>query len=994
VRLSVLLTVLSIFPYCFGQRYNFVNYSLEEGLPQSQVSDICQDRFGYLWLGTETGLSRFDGIRFVNFSTDDGLPDNEIDKLFLDKNNKLWVATPKGLARLDVDHFTAFPFSADLLLEYNVNDLCEFRSEVYLATDEGLLRFEKDTFLLLTGGNESALTMRTICSSGDSVLVCGTKNGLFRYAGTDYVRLGVPAIDTLNISDLFFRGDELIVSTYGDGVLAYNLRTQSDSIFALDAGSNRIRSIYANQQSILCATKNGAVEITPSGTYYYSLANGLIFENIRCVFIDREGNLWLGTNGKGLLKLMGKSILSYTKSDGLSSDAVMGISQDKNGYYYFGTYDAGVTKWKENKDSASSVIINQELKNSTVWVTAIDHENRCWVGSSSGLDAIEGNRVFNDPVLEQIQSKIRSVLFLSDSVKLVGGSDGVFWLTGSGLTPLFRDHALDVNKMGLIGNRLYIAATTGLYSAELTKGGSAVVRIDLPENNVKSLTVDQSGNLWIGTNSSGIFIRTPSGDLFPFSLDNMDSKSKTVLGLITDSYGNIWVSTLNGVYQVSQRPESKNRFLVNHYGRAEGLITLECNQNALFEDADHYIWVGTSEGLAKINPSLNDELFSFNTPQLLITGVRLFMEEFDYGNYPVEMDSLTGVPLSITLPYNKNHLTFDFIGINLKDPEGVRYEYRLLGAEENWSPLSATSYATYSFIDNGEYNFEVRATNNSGDWSSTQSIRIIILPPFWLTWWFILILVFAGFLILVIIFQVRIRAIKQKQENEKLGYKNRLLFLEQQSLNASMNRHFIFNSLNSIQYFINSSNKLAANKYLTSFAKLIRKNLDSSTANNFIVTLKEEIERIELYLSLEKMRFEGKFDYILDIEDDIDTDNIEIPSMILQPFVENSIIHGVLPLDRKGEIKILIYNEFGYIVFEVLDDGVGIDNSLAKKTTRRDDEHESMGMDITSRRIELIRKLTGENLMIVGPFQQNSPSGECLGTRVIIKIHVESEEIG
>jgi len=953
------------------------------------VSDICQDQFGYLWIGTETGLSRFDGINFVNFSTDDGLPDNEIDKLFIDENNILWVATPKGLARLDNQRFVSFPFSKSLTVEYNINDICEFKQQIYLAADEGLLRFESDTFLLLTSGNESANTIRTICNSGDSLLICGSKNGLYKFENNAYLKFGRSSIDTVNISDMFLRNDELIISTYGFGVLSYNIKTQTDSAYS--SSQERVRAMYASPVSILCATKNGAFEITGGKTYYYSLQNGLIFENIRCVFIDNENNLWLGTNGKGLLKLTGKSILSYTKADGLSSDAVMSISQDSQGYYYFGTYEAGVTKWKEWGDSSISKVYNLELKNSTIWVTLVDKYDQCWVGSSSGVDCIAGNSLVKNSILEEMNSKTRTILFLNDSTQIIGGSSGVFRVDGTKMTKLFSDKMLDVNKLVVLNNHLFLATTTGLYRSSISQNFQQIEFIDLPENNVKSMAIDFAGNLWIGTNSSGVYIYQLNAKIVSFPLDNVDSKSETILGLIADSFSSIWVSTLNGVYQVQLMPQTEKLFQINHYGRAEGLMTLECNQNALYEDSEHYIWVGTSEGLARINPGLNNELFSFQKPQLSITGIRLFMESFDYNAYNVVLDSLGVVPTSITLPYNKNHLTFDFIGINLKDPEGVRYEYRLIGAIDTWSPLTSTNYATYSFIGHGEYDFEVRATNTFGEWSETQKIHVIILPPFWLTWWFIAGMILLGVVVLVLIFQIRIRAIKQKQENERLGFKNRLLFLEQQSLNASMNRHFIFNSLNSIQYFINSSNKLAANKYLTSFAKLIRKNLDSSTSNNFIVTLQEEIERIGLYLSLEKMRFDGKFEYVIEVGDDIETDNIDIPSMILQPFVENSIIHGVLPVDRKGLIRLLIFKEHGFLVFEVIDDGFGIDNSMNIKKTKAPGDHESMGMDITTRRIELIRKLTGENLMIIGPFQVNNERGECLGTKVIIKINIESQ---
>lgn len=974
----------------FSQRYNFVNYSLEEGLPQSQVTDICQDRFGYLWIGTETGLSRFDGIEFKNFSTNDGLPDNEIDKIFVDSENKLWVATPKGIASYSKEEFIAYPFSRDLLTEHNVNDFAELNAVMYLATDEGILQFSNDTFNLFMYEASDPNPIRAIANSSDTVLFCATRNGLFQFDGNKLELYNHSELKNMNLSDLGLRGDQLIISSYGSGLLTLDLVT--GKLETVNIPMNRIRSIYTTQNTILCATKNGAIEISSDGLYHYSLSNGLVFENIRSVFIDREQNIWLGTDGKGLLKLTGKSILSYTKADGLSSDAVMSISQDTSGHFYFGTYDAGVTKWFGKNSTIQPVIFNDELKNSTVWVTSVDHQNFCWVGSSGGLNIISADGNFSDnDLIRSYDDKIRTILFLSDSLQLIGGSNGITSWNGIDMTALFTTSKLDVNKLVYNSGLLYIASTTGLFLADFNDLNKELQLVNLPENNVKTLTADQHGNLWIGTNSNGIYVRRNDGALYPFELDYNDTRSRTILGLIEDHSGNIWASTLNGVYQIILGAEDQRSFQINHFGYAEGLITLECNQNAIFEDAEHTIWVGTSEGLVQINPDRNDDLFRFRKPELLITGIRLFMDEFDYNDFEFELNPQTGVPLSITLPYNKNHLTFDFIGLHLKDPKGVRYQYRLAGVEENWSPVTTNRYATYSSIDNGEYDFEVRATNNSGEWSEINRMHVIILPPYWLTWWFILIMISLGIGLIILVFQIRIRAIKQKQENEKLGFKNRLLFLEQQSLNASMNRHFIFNSLNSIQYFINSSNKLAANKYLTSFAKLIRKNLDSSQANNFIVTLKEEIERIELYLSLEKMRFEGKFDYNLSIDDTIDPESIEIPSMILQPFVENSIIHGVLPINRKGNITIRIYLEFGFLILELTDDGIGIDNSLTLKKPDAVDAHDSMGMEITNRRIDLIRKLTGENLMIIGPFQLNDSNDKSLGTKVIIKINIENQ---
>ncbi|MBK6524634.1 MAG: hypothetical protein IPG07_03205 [Crocinitomicaceae bacterium] len=763
MRYFLLFTVfLGLLP-AFSQRYNFVNYSLEEGLPQSQVSDICQDRFGYLWIGTETGLSRFDGIEFENYSTDDGLPDNEINKLFLDSQNRLWIATPKGIAQYAKNGFISYSFSQDLIQEYNVNDFAELNGVLYIAADEGMLRFDQDKFELIPINSESPNSIRAILNIEDTSLFCATRNGLYQFNGHSFSVYKDQKLSGLNMSDIARRGDEIFISTYYAGLISLDLNSSVISTIATPV--NRIRNIHVTKDAILCATKNGATEIGENSVFHYNLQNGLIFENIRSVFIDREQNIWLGTDGKGLLKLTGKSIISYTKADGLSSDAVMSISQNRKGNFYFGTYDSGLTKWFDPADSLPAIVYADELKNSTVWATLVDHNQNCWVGSATGLDILDpdGNLVQND-LTSSVLTKIRSILFLSDSIQLVGGSDGISMWNGVDLIPLYTELSLDVNKLVSTNQHLYIASTTGLYRAKIGSGMNVIELIELPENNVKSITVDDEENIWIGTNSSGIFVMTKGGKLYPFELDYNDTRSRTILGLITDESGDIWVATLNGVYQISYQFDDQYNFRINHFGYAEGLITLECNQNAIYEDRNNTIWVGTSEGLVQIDPKLNDDLFRFRKPELLITGVRLFMDDFDYSLYDFEENKESGVPLSITFPYNKNHLTFDFIGLHLKDPEGVKYQYRLRGAEENWSPITTNRYATYSFIDHGEYDFEVRARNNSGEWSEISRMQVIILPPFWLTWWFILLSIIAGIGLLILFFKLELRRLNKSRK--------------------------------------------------------------------------------------------------------------------------------------------------------------------------------------------------------------------------------------
>jgi LytS/YehU family sensor histidine kinase len=212
-----------------------------------------------------------------------------------------------------------------------------------------------------------------------------------------------------------------------------------------------------------------------------------------------------------------------------------------------------------------------------------------------------------------------------------------------------------------------------------------------------------------------------------------------------------------------------------------------------------------------------------------------------------------------------------------------------------------------------------------------------------------------------------------------------MLQLEQQALNANMNRHFVFNALNSIQYHINKQDRATASRYLTSFAKLIRKNLDAS--QNDTTSLAEELERLELYLTLEHMRFKDKFRYTVHVDKDVDSNHVQLPAMMLQPYVENSIWHGILPMERQGEVRITVRTSGADRVAVVIeDDGVGVDRSLGSKQNAPSD-HISRGIEITKGRADVLRKLDLSDIRIQGPDQRNDPvTGTVLGTSVTIDL--------
>jgi len=366
--------------------------------------------------------------------------------------------------------------------------------------------------------------------------------------------------------------------------------------------------------------------------------------------------------------------------------------------------------------------------------------------------------------------------------------------------------------------------------------------------------------------------------------------------------------------------------------------------------------------------------------------VRLFLKDTNWLKISKEIDSVTLLPKNLRVNYQTKHFTFDYIGIKLSNPSSVRYKYMLEGFDDNWSSATDATFATYSNLPSGKYTFKVIAGDVMGNWNRVPAVfSFEILPPFWTKWWFVLLCVAVGLLILWSMYKIRVNEIRKKHHTQQLEYKSKLLLLEHQSLNSSMNRHFIFNALNSIQYYMNKEDKLSAHKYLSRFAKLIRMNLDSSMNN--LVPVSEEIDRLDLYLQIELMRFEDKFQYNISIADDIDIESIEIPPMLLQPYVENSILHGILPSGRSGRIDIKVeHNADQHIVFSVEDNGIGIEESMARKVLHKRN-HVSRGTSITAQRIQLLGKMNNINISINGPYELKSAENTVLGTRVELIIN-------
>ncbi|PBQ32036.1 hypothetical protein CNR22_09730 [Sphingobacteriaceae bacterium] len=995
-RMRLILTFLLIFisslTPLLAQHYNFINYSTESGLAQSQIRSIAQDRNGYLWLGTLAGLTKYDGKKFVNYSIQNGLIDNQIFSLTEDKSMGLWIGTLGGLNYFDGEKFKSYLFKEDMA-ENSVTSLGQdLQGNLWLATDgSGVCKFSGNKFEYFT--EESGIinnNVRSVCVDEKGWVWFGTKGGICYYDGKGFKTLDTTILQPRNVSHIFTdKHKKIWFSTFGEGVYSFDGKSFKNYNETHGLINDWIRSaIEDSDGNIWFASKFGLSRYDGKTFMNFTESEGLPVDNTNIVFEDKEKNIWIGSDGKGLCKFLGETFTYLTTKDSLSSNFVLSIVEDKDENLWFSTFGKGITK--KEKGHTKVYTTNQGLNNNTIWASLKDRENNLWFCTSDGISKFDGKKFKNYSLDDGLGAKIVYSICQDYKGNLwLGTSKGVSVFDGQH----FKNYISGEDNIGKEvtsivedkNKRLWFATRNGLFKFENGVFSKYTTADGLCNIHLLSLVVDNDNNLWIGSRAG---INYYDGKTFSKILIGDIFNSNNVCFLALDKKEMLWIGTNSGVFLLDSREYIRTKKIkFRHYTIFDGLPGMECNQNAAFKDHLGNIWMGTTEGLIKYDPNIKDFHSSDFEPITHISGIRLFLKDTNWTNVTTEIDSLTLLPKNLKVKYQTTHFTFDYIGIKLSNPSSVRYKYMLEGFDDNWSAVTEANFATYSNLPSGKYTFKVIAGDLVGNWNKIPTaFSFEILPPFWTTWWFILLCVLSFLFLLWLLYKWRVNEIRKKHQTQQLEYKSKLMLLEHQSLNSSMNRHFIFNALNSIQYYMNKEDKLSAHKYLSRFAKLIRMNLDSSMSN--LVSVSEEIERLDLYLQIELMRFEDKFEYDIHIADDVDIESIEIPPMLLQPYVENCILHGILPSGKSGRIDIRVEQNTtdDGIVFSIEDNGIGIEESKARKLLTKN-PHVSRGTSITAQRIQLLGAMNNVNITINGPFELKNVKNEVLGTRVELIIH-------
>ncbi len=1001
-RNLLIITILCWDSLSIAQQYNFTRFSVEDGLAQSQVYSLLQDSRGYLWMGTRGGgVSCFNGLEFKNYTTKNGLPNGYVWSIKEDQKKNIWIGTGAGLVRFNGISFEKISGKG---LEPNDEIRClsfDQNNELWISTSVAILKFDGKNFKGVRDEEQRVIQSASVIfhdKNGNTWV--GTDNGLLRFEKNGTItRFGKKeGLQNLLIRSLCEdNSGNIWIGTYGGGVFIHNGKKIYRPEKNFELRNKIIHDLYTDSKGSIwvCTLTDGIykLNLSDSSMTWLSEKDGLSNNHVKTIMEDSWGSYWIGTSGGGVCKYSGQQFSHYSRENGLPGDFIHSVFVDATGALWTGVADKGICVYDSARFrnwSAGSGFKDVKIKS-----ICYGPDSSLWLGT-------EGNGVFVMDSGTFWSIREFNGKFIRDMCR---DADGNMWVAtaGSGIYKAILDSTRKeilelknfTTKNGLPSNRvnaLHIDKINKVWFG--TEGGGAgniqfdsiIVRWDkdvgLVDNNVRSLTEDESGNLWIGTNEYGINVLPLYSDLE--RVDTIDTEdglsSSNIYLLCSDKNGNMYVGSEKGIDVISLDPNGKLKG-VRHLGKPEGFKGIETCQNAVAMDAEGNIWFGTVNGLTMLNPKTTIK----NTfpPVLSITGINLFYESILDSRFSGNIGDWMQIKDRFIFEPGENHLGFEFMAVSLANAESVRYTWKLEGNDKEWAPLTGNRSVTYSNLSPGDYTFLVKAVNEDDIYSKdVKQIAFTILPPFWKTWWFITIITGSVILLLVLIFRIRLMQVKRRSEIQRreLQMEKDLLELEQKALRLQMNPHFIFNALNSIQGLISQKDDKTARFYLAKFSKLMRLILDNSRQS--MITLRTEIMTLENYLSLEKFCSGDQFEFEILCEEDVQKDEVSIPPMMIQPFVENAVIHGMKHKQNSGKI-LVSFTQIGHVLeCSITDNGVGR-TKASEMNAQRDQEHKSTALVVTQERLDILNKDSGvKSLEIIDLYTDDQPTG----TKVILRI--------
>ena len=946
--------------FCYAQDPFSIAYDIEDGLPTSNVYGVHEDSKGYIWFATDVGVLRYDGYTFKQFNTDNGLGDNEIFKITEDQQGRIWFLSLNG----KLSYFKNNKFHNG-----NTDETISKLSHTAMAIDY-YMDTDGTMFFLFIDGNLTSLDEEGIVSRTQ--------------------QSETPRTYSVWKKDekLFILNADRLYSADGTEGIFLDERFYEDANY---------RYTIPNEDTFLFSSRNRVYKYNYNGAYedYLTLP---IPDDI--IFMSSIGeDLWIGTRN-GVFQYSEGRLSHYFEGEQIS-----GVIKDRQGSIWITSITGGI------RFVPNQLISSHELKVPGSRVNSLlkDEQDLLWIGTSRGVCVLDSSGSLVAHYLDDLsdeESKIKKLRFLDGDVLAVARSlyrfedfemkqfklsandvlrkGDLIFFAGSNSTSrvnynkyLSFEEEQQRRKIGdIISNNLllekrsnviisaadkiYLGTTTGLYVYEDDILSSLDLREEVLNTSILDLNYNASRNeLWIATNSKGVVVLEDDKLKYHFTSVN-GLNSNTCYSLKELPAEGYFVGGNNGINLISISNGAPN---VTDYSAFLNIPEEKVNS---LELVGQHLYAGTDGGLISI--PINDVKAAESIPGFAVEEILV------NGHSNKEL---------LKLKHWENNITIGFTGISPKDYGNVIYEYKI-NDEGNWNQAFGKRLE-FKRLAYGDYKVSLRAKGTNGLSSEPQIITFSIEPPFWKTLPF---LVGLGLLIFLLIIWVvnyvlkKMRAQYDKEnkrlqtEQDKAKLEKKMIELEQKALRLQMNPHFIFNTLNTIKGYYSGGEIKDANLYISRFSKLLRMILEN---DEHLVPLDKEVEMLELYIKLIQLRYENVFDYAINIDSEVKKEDIGIPPLLVQPLVENAIIHGLAPKGEKGRLEINFRKgKEDSLICEVIDNGVGFSDH--KKDNP--EGYQSKALQITKDRIRFV-----SNSEHNGYLKINSPA-EDGGTEVIVELPI------
>ncbi len=1000
----------------------FSHLTENDGLSSRSVTSVTQDGNGIIWVGTNNGLNRFDGYGFAKFYSSPydhhSITANGIENICSDHDNQLWIMTLAGICRFDIasQKATRFRQSGNVPLPFRINDGSTFwfdkgNTLPYIISQTALYHFtSKDHYQKIQNGL-TPFSYKGFSFSAYQKIVEDKKGQLWAFRQNKIFRINqvskkveneYPCPDQdINIYDIVFdSSNRCWVSSWASGLYTFIPGQNKWIKFPIDKPTGGPIKYgtewkFRNRTFLLFAISSPGLLCIDEKTLQFHIYPVIgSVGDVNAPFVDRQNILWVPTSN-GLYYYSPSTSLfdiipivsadSKNGKDPITTRVVYGMKEEKSGYWISLRYIGGIlhynSKWKfENAvpDLLKSFgnAFDDQLATTREGFDFQQMGNTIFVTTEWGIMTINlanGKReIYQYPGASHIM-RLRTIVPENDQKWWIRSFDQGVFLFNPQKRKFIRQYKIGgVNSNPMpnanymirdIKGRIFVSTTSGLYQYHNDK--DSFLRI-VPKGRLiigtmlMGIANDNNGIIWIGTDNGLVAFDPDSGKVVKTFSEN--NRIGLVQRITIDSNQNVWFNS-NAGYWCWLR--NRNRIIQFKFSAG-----LPLNDGGMFYTTrEGGVYAGGNGAVVRFYP---DRLMNYS-----ISSQTRIIEAFSNDSLLSFGSTASGVKKLLLKP-DENNLAVHFDVINYDQLDNSLFLYKLEPGQSQWKTIE-NGRLSFNNLAPGDYELSVRGGNKlTGNFTNTDMLYFTIQPFWFQTWWFVLLCVLiAGGIISFFVF----RHIKQIRKQAALTRK--IAETEMMALRSQMNPHFIFNSLNGIEYFIMSNEKRNASVYLNKFASLIRIILSDSREE--VVPFTEDMESIRLYVDLEQLRFNHKFCFITDIDEALNDGDYRVPPLLIQPFVENAIIHGFASSDKKDlKLKISAIIRGEYVIYSIEDNGVGRKKSASSNLLNRP-KHASLGIQITQQRISIFNEQHhGFGSIDIEDLYDNNNAPA--GTRITVKI--------